>query len=43
MFIAYYFVGRSGHTGGVPVPAIELKMRAFLEQLMYADAKATVF
>lgn len=36
LFIAYYFVGRSGHTGGVPVPAIELKMRAFLEQLMYA-------
>ena len=43
MFIAYYFVGRSGHTGGVPVPAIELKMRAFLEQLMYARPREKEF
>lgn len=26
---AWIFVGRSGHTAGVPVPAIELKLRAF--------------
>lgn len=43
MFIAYYFVGRSGHTGGVPVPAIELKMRALLEQLMYARPREKEF
>lgn len=36
LFVAYYFVGRSGHTDGVPVTALELKMRAALEQLMYA-------
>lgn len=43
LFIAYYFVGRSGHTGGVPVPAIELKMRAFLEQVMYARPREKEF
>ena len=43
LFIAYYFVGRSGHTGGVPVPAIELKMRALLEQLMYARPREKEF
>ena len=43
LFVAYYFVGRSGHTGGVPVPAIELKMRALLEQLMYARPREKEF
>ena len=43
LFIAFYFVGRSGHTGGVPVPAIELKMRAFLEQVMYARPREKEF
>lgn len=43
LVIALYFVGRSGHTGGVPVPAIELKMRAFLEQLMYARPREKEF
>lgn len=43
LFIAYYFVGRSGHTGGVPVPAIELKMRTLLEQLMYARPREKEF
>ena len=27
---------RSGHTSGMPVPGIELKFRAFLEQMFYA-------
>lgn len=36
LFVAYIFVGRSGHTDGVPVPAIEIKLRTFLEQVMYA-------
>ncbi len=43
LFVVFYFVGRSGHTGGVPVPAIELKMRAFLEQLMYARPREKEF
>ncbi len=43
IFIAYYFVGRSGHTGGVPVPAIEIKMRLFLEQIMYARPREKEF
>ena len=32
----YVFIGRSGHTAGVPVAEAELKLRAFLEQAMYA-------
>lgn len=43
LFVAYYFVGRSGHTGGVPVPAIELKLRAFLEDVMYARPREKEF
>lgn len=42
-FAAWVFVGRSGHTAGVPVPAIELKMRAFLEQVMYARPRGKEF
>ena len=30
------FIARSGHTMGMPVPGIELKLRAFLEQSLYA-------
>lgn len=42
-FAAWVFVGRSGHTAGVPVPAIELKLRALLEQLMYARPREKEF
>ena len=42
-FVAYIFVGRSGHTSGVPVWGIELKMRALLEQLMYARPRTKEF
>lgn len=42
-FVAYIFVGRSGHTDGVPVPAIEIKMRLFLEQIMYARPREKEF
>ena len=42
-FVAYIFVGRSGHTSGVPVLGIELKMRAMLEQLMYARPRTKEF
>jgi hypothetical protein len=43
LFVAYIFVGRSGHTGGVPVPAIEIKLRLFLEQVMYARPREKEF
>lgn len=39
----WVYVGRSGHTAGVPVPAIELKIRAFLEQTMYARPRTKEF
>ncbi|WP_371372048.1 DUF5693 family protein [Sporomusa aerivorans] len=42
-FAAWVFVGRSGHTAGVPVPAFELKLRAFLEQVMYARPREKEF
>ena len=34
---------RSGHTSGLPVPGIELKLRAFLEQLFYARPRTKEF
>ena len=40
MIMAVIFIGRSGHTAGVPVPGIELKLRAFLEQLFYARPRS---
>ena len=41
--ILLYFVARSGHSAGVPVAAIEVKMRLFLEQLMYARPRQKEF
>lgn len=40
---AWVFVGRSGHTAGVPVPAIELKLRRFLEYAVYARPRGKEF
>ena len=40
---AWVFIGRSGHTAGVPVPALELKLRAFFEQAMYARPRGKEF
>lgn len=40
---AWIYVGRSGHTAGVPVPAIEIKLRAFLEDAMYARPREKEF
>lgn len=42
-FVAWVFVGRSGHTDGVPVPAIEIKLRLFLERVMYARPREKEF
>ena len=43
LFIAWVFIGRSGHTAGVPVPAIEVKLRLFLEEIMYARPREKEF
>ena len=40
---AWVFIGRSGHTAGVPVPDIEIKMRAVLERMMYARPREKEF
>lgn len=40
---AWIFIGRSGHTAGVPVPAWEIKIRQFLEQVMYARPRQKEF
>ena len=40
---AWVFVGRSGHTAGVPVLDAELKMRSFLERIMYARPRGKEF
>lgn len=40
---ALIFIGRSGHTAGIPVPGIELKIRAFLEQTLYARPRSKEF
>ncbi len=40
---AWVYIGRSGHTAGVPVSALELKLRYFLEQVMYARPRGKEF
>lgn len=40
---AYVFVGRSGHTAGVPVPGMEVAMRRFLENILYARPREKEF
>lgn len=42
-FVAWVFIGRSGHTAGVPVPAWEIKLRLFLEEVMYARPREKEF
>ena len=41
--IIYVFVGRSGHSAGVPVPEIEIKLRRFLEVTLYARPREKEF
>lgn len=40
LLVVVVFIGRSGHTMGMPVSGLELKMRAFLEQAMYARPRS---
>ncbi|MGL5206145.1 MAG: DUF5693 family protein [Acidaminococcaceae bacterium] len=42
-FVAWVFIGRSGHTAGVPVPDIEVKLRLFLEEMMLARPREKEF
>lgn len=42
-FVAWVFIGRSGHTAGVPVPDIEIKLRLFLEEMMKARPREKEF
>ena len=39
----WIFVGRSGHTAGVPVPTFELVLRRFLENTLYARPREKEF
>jgi len=41
--VGWVYVGRSGHTAGVPVPGIEVKLRTFLENVMYARPREKEF
>ena len=41
--VAYVFVGRSGHSAGLPVPDAEIKLRRFLEVAMYARPREKEF
>ncbi len=40
---AWVYVGRSGHTAGVPVPDVEVRLRHLLEQLLYARPREKEF
>ncbi len=40
---AWVYVGRSGHTAGVPVPQFELALRRFLEDTMFARPREKEF
>ena len=42
-FVAWVFIGRSGHTAGVPVPMVEQKLRFFLEETMWARPREKEF
>jgi hypothetical protein len=40
---AYIFIARTGHTSGMSVPAIEVKIRVLLEEIMYARPREKEF
>ncbi len=43
MVVAWIFVGRAGHTNGVPVPHFEVAMRHFLENALVARPREKEF
>ncbi len=42
-FATWIYIGRSGHTAGVPVPQFELELRRFLEDTMFARPRGKEF
>ncbi len=40
---AIIFIGRSGHTAGIPVPGVEIALRRFLEETLYARPRGKEF
>lgn len=43
LFIGLIYIGRSGHTAGIPVSGLEIKLRWFLEDVMYARPRTKEF
>ena len=43
LIAVWVFLGRSGHTAGIPVPGIEIKLRIFLEEFLYARPRGKEF
>lgn len=41
--VGFIFVGRSGNNSGAPVPAFEIQLRRFLEEVMYARPREKEF
>lgn len=41
--VGIIFVGRSGHTAGIPVPGVEVTLRRFLENVLYARPREKEF
>lgn len=43
LFVGLIYIGRSGHTSGIPVSGLEIKLRWFLEDVMYARPRTKEF
>ena len=43
LVIGLIYIGRSGHTAGIPVSGLEIKLRWFLEDVMYARPRTKEF
>jgi hypothetical protein len=43
LLVAYIFIARTGHTSGIGVPAVEVKIRLLLEEIMYARPREKEF
>jgi hypothetical protein len=39
----YIYIGRTGHTAGIPVPNIEVQLRAFLDKILYIRPRTKEF
>lgn len=43
LLVGLIYIGRSGHTAGIPVSGLEIKLRWFLEDAMYARPRTKEF